>query len=149
VQALLDLARIQSSRRDAAGAFDTLGRARKLAPNSEDVLGAYAQMALARHAPVPAILALEPLTRMAPSEAQYHYLHGVALMQAGDMEAGAEALQRAEKLEPNRTLTLIALGLALNSRKLHAESKAYLCAAWSSSRTTSRRSPRSPRRRRA
>ena len=125
VQALLELARIQTTRRDSA-ALDTLGRARKIAPNSEEVLSAYAQIALARHAPLPAILALEPLTRMAPSVAQYHYLHGVALLQAGDMEAGGEALQRAEKLEPNRPLTLIALALALNSRKLHAESKAYL-----------------------
>jgi len=126
VKALLDRARVQSSRGDPKGALELLGRARTLAPNSEDVLSAYAQMALASHAPVPAILALEPLTRMAPSVGQYHYLLGVALMQAGDMEAAAEALERAEGVEPNRALTLVALGLALNSRKLYAEARPYL-----------------------
>jgi tetratricopeptide (TPR) repeat protein len=126
VQALVELARIQSSRRDPQAALATLGRARTLAPNSEEVLSAYAQVALARHAPVPAIFALEPLTRMAASVGQYHYLYGVALLQAGDMEAGGEALQRSEKLEPNRPLTLIALGLAFNNRKLYAEAKPFL-----------------------
>jgi len=126
VKALLDLARSQSSRRAPQAALDSLARARKLAPNSEDVLSAYAQMALAVHAPVPAILALEPLTRMAASVGQYHYLYGVALMQAGDLEAAGEALQKAERLEPSRVLTLIALGLTLNGRKLHAEAKSHL-----------------------
>ena len=45
------------------------GRARALAPNSEDVLSAYAQVALAARAPVPAILTLEPLARMLPDGA--------------------------------------------------------------------------------
>jgi tetratricopeptide (TPR) repeat protein len=37
-----------------------------------------------------------------------------------------ESLRQAERLEPDRTLTLIALGLALNNRKLFAESKPVL-----------------------
>lgn len=126
VQALLQLARIQSGRRDAAGALESLARARSLAPNSEDVLSASAQVSLAVRAPVPAILALEPLTRMCPTVAQYPYLLGVALMQAGDMQAAVEPLQQAERLEPSRALTLVALGLALNGRKLYAEAKPHL-----------------------
>jgi tetratricopeptide (TPR) repeat protein len=123
VPALLQRARQQSGQGDAAGAMDSLGRARALAPNSEDVLSASAQLALAVRAPVPAILALEPLTRMCPTVAQYHYLLGVALMQAGDMLAAVEPLREAERLEPNRPLTLVALSLALNGRKQYAEAK--------------------------
>jgi tetratricopeptide (TPR) repeat protein len=126
VEALLQLARLQSSRKDAAGALESLRRARALAPNSEDVLSASAQVALAVRAPVPAILALEPLTRMCPTVAQYSYLLGVALMQAGDMPAAVEPLQQAERLEPDRALTLVALGLALNGRKLYADAKPAL-----------------------
>ena len=126
VRALVQLARLQSGRRDAAGALESLNRARALAPNSEDVLSASAQVSLAVRAPVPAILALEPLARMCPTVAQYPYLLGVALMQAGDMVAAVEPLQQARRLEPDRVLTLVAIGLALNGRKLYAESKPHL-----------------------
>jgi tetratricopeptide (TPR) repeat protein len=126
VQALMQLARLQSSRKDAKGALETLARARKLAPSSEEVLSASAQLALAVRAPVPAILSLEPLTRMCASVGQYPYLLGVALMQAGDMLAAVEPLQQAEKLEPNRVLTLVALGLAFNGTKRYAEAKPVL-----------------------
>ena len=125
-QALLQLARLQAGQKDATSALDSLRRARALAPNSEEVLSAQAQVSLAAHAPVPAILALEPLTRMCAGVAQYHYLLGVALMQAGDVLAAVDPLERAERLEPNRVHTLVALGLALNGRKLHAQAKPYL-----------------------
>jgi tetratricopeptide (TPR) repeat protein len=126
VEALLRLARLQSTRKDAAGALEALRRALTLAPNSEEVLSAYAQVSLAVRAPVPALLALEPLTRMCPGVAQYNYLFGVALMQAGDMPAAVEPLQQAQQLEPDRALTLIALGLALNGRKLFADARPHL-----------------------
>lgn len=126
VQALLMLARLQSGEGDAAGALESLKRARALAPNSEDVLGAQAQVALAARMPVPAILTLESLVRLCPTVAQYHYLLGVGLMTAGDMIAGVESLKRADALEPNRPLTLTALGLAYNNQKLFAEAKAAL-----------------------
>jgi tetratricopeptide (TPR) repeat protein len=126
VKALLQRARHQSGQGDAAGAMESLQRARVLAPNSEEVLSASAQVSLAVRAPVPAILALEPLTRMCPTVAQYPYLLGVALMQAGDMLAAVEPLRQAERLEPDRVLTLVALGLALNGRKLYAEAKPHL-----------------------
>lgn len=126
VEALLQLARLQSSRKDATGALESLRRARALAPNAEDVLSASAQIALAVRAPVPAILALEPLTRMCPTVAQYPYLLGVALMQAGDTLAAVDPLQAAERLEPDRPLTLVALGLALNGRKRYGEAKPAL-----------------------
>ncbi|MCA1563137.1 MAG: hypothetical protein LC804_23720 [Acidobacteria bacterium] len=77
VNALLQLARLQSGEGDAAGAVSTLGRARALAPNAEEVLGAIAQVSLAARAPVPAIIALEALTRVFPTVAQHHYLLGI------------------------------------------------------------------------
>jgi tetratricopeptide (TPR) repeat protein len=75
---------------------------------------------------VPAILTLESLTRLCPSVAQYHYLLGVGLMTAGDMEAALEALGTANTLEPDRPLTLTALGLAYNNRKRFDEARSVL-----------------------
>jgi tetratricopeptide (TPR) repeat protein len=126
VSALLQLARLQSRQKDVAGAADSLKKARELAPNSEEVLRAWAELALATHSPAMALSALEPLTRVWPEVAQYHYLMGVALMQAGDMPAASESLTRAQKLEPDRPLTLIALGLAQNARKLYDQARSVL-----------------------
>src|SRR6185503_16675587 len=89
VQALLELSRLEAARKDAPAALATLRHALELAPNSEEVLVTYAQVALGARTPVPAILALDPLRRMCPSVAQYPYLLGVAYMQAGDMAAAA------------------------------------------------------------
>lgn len=126
VRALMQLARVQSGDGDASGALATLERARAVAPNAEEVLSAIAQVSLAAHAPVPAILALEPLTRLGPTVAQHHYLLGVALMQAGDMPAAVEALREADRLEPARGLTLIALGIALNNRNMFGDARPVL-----------------------
>src|SRR5918996_204993 len=79
VRALMQQARQQSARGDAPGALESLGRAREIAPNSEEVLAAFAQVSLATRTPVPAIVALDALTRICPTVAQYHYLLGVAL----------------------------------------------------------------------
>jgi tetratricopeptide (TPR) repeat protein len=126
VTALLQLARLQSGDGDAAGAMASLQAARGLAPNSEDVLSAFAQVALAARQPVPAAGALDALARMCPDAAQYHYLLGVALMGAGDAVRATDALEAADRLEPGRPLTLAALGLALNNRKQFAEARAAL-----------------------
>ena len=126
VAALLQLARLQSGDGDSPGAMTSLLTARALAPNSEEVLSALAQVALGARLPVPAAGALDALTRMCPDVAQYQYLLGVALMTAGDMVRATDALQAADRLEPGRALTLAALGLALNSRKQFTEAKAAL-----------------------
>ena len=126
VTALLQLARLQSGDGDANAALDSLQKARVLAPNSEEVLSAIAQLALAARLPVPAAGALDALTRMCPETAQYHYLFGVALMAAGDTVRATDALQTADRLEPDRPLTLAAIGLALNSRKQFTEAKTAL-----------------------
>jgi tetratricopeptide (TPR) repeat protein len=125
-RALLQLARLQSGDGDAAGALATLDRARALAPNAEDVLIAIAQVSLAARAPVGAIRALVPLTRLAPTVALYHYMLGVAFMQAGDMPDAVEALLEAERLDPAHNLTLIALGIALNNRKMFDDARPRL-----------------------
>ena len=126
VAALLQLARLQSGDGDAPGAIASLQAARILAPNSEEVLSALAQLSLGARLPVPAAGALEALTRMCPDVAQYHYLLGVALMTAGDTVRATDALQAADRLEPGRALTLAALGLALNSRKQFTDARAAL-----------------------
>jgi len=126
VRALLQLARLQSADGQAADALVTLDRARVLAPNTEEVLSAIAQVSLAARRPVQAIVALEPLTRLAPVVAQHHYLYGVALMQAGDLPAAVEALLEADRLDPAHGLTSIALGIAFNSRKMFGDAKPVL-----------------------
>ena len=72
VRAYLALARLQSRMKQPAEGLATLAKARELAPNSEDVLSAYAQLALAIKRPMPAVLTLQALTRLCPSVAQYH-----------------------------------------------------------------------------
>jgi len=126
VRALLQLARLQTRQKDAAGALATLEQARDLAPNAEEVLNAFAQVSLSLRAPVPALQVLEPLARMYPSVAQYRYMLGVALMQAGDVQSAVSPLREADRLEPDRPLTLTALGLALNNLRTYAEAKPCL-----------------------
>jgi tetratricopeptide (TPR) repeat protein len=123
VRELLQTARRESQDGDAAGAFESLRRARALAPNSEDVLSAFAQVALSARLLAPAIATLESLTRMCPTVAQYGYLLGVALIEAGDMPAAVDSLEQANRLEPDRPRTLLALALALNNRKQYAEAR--------------------------
>jgi tetratricopeptide (TPR) repeat protein len=126
VQAYLELARAQTRKGDTPAAMETLSKARTIAPNSEDVLSAYAQLALAAKLPMPAVFTLESLARVYPTVAQYHYLLGVGLMAIGDMPSADEALTEANRLEPDRALTLLAHGLALNNRKMFAEARSAL-----------------------
>jgi tetratricopeptide (TPR) repeat protein len=63
---------------------------------------------------------------MCPTVAQYHYMLGVGLMAIGDMPGAVDALVEADRLEPDRALTLLALGLALNNRKQYPEAKGAL-----------------------
>lgn len=126
VEALLQLARLQSADGERPAAIDTLRKARTLAPNAEEVLSAFAQVSLAARMPVPAILALESLTRLCPTVGQYHHIMGVALMTAGDTIAAIDSLKRADEQEPDRPLTLLALGLAYNNQKRFAEARERL-----------------------
>jgi tetratricopeptide (TPR) repeat protein len=126
VRAMVELARLQAADGRTADALQTLGHARERAPHSEEVLSAYAQVALAARAPVPAAEVLAPLARMCPTVAAHHYRLGVALLQAGDVTGAVESLQRAHALEPDRPTNLVALGLALVSAKRHAEATPLL-----------------------
>jgi tetratricopeptide (TPR) repeat protein len=126
VRALLELARLQSQdgRHDAA--MQTTRAALARAPNAEDALAAFAELSLVVHSAVPAILTLESLTRMCPSEPRYFYLLGVGLMTASDMPAAIDALGTANTLAPDTPLTLAALGLAYNNQKRFTEAQAVL-----------------------
>jgi tetratricopeptide (TPR) repeat protein len=120
---LLRLARTQAERGDARGATESLQRALELAPNSEDTLAAYAQLMLGLRSYMKALQVLDPLTRLCPQDASYHYLLGVALLQAGDMARAIDALERSERLDEARPLTLVALAIALNEQKRYEEAK--------------------------
>jgi tetratricopeptide (TPR) repeat protein len=126
VRALLQLAQVQSQQKNGAGSLASLRQARALAPNSEDVLGPYAEALLASPKPDAAIPVLGALIRISPMVARYQYLAGVAVLQAGDAPAAVSFLQEAMRLEPDQAPTLIALGRALNRRQLYSEAKPLL-----------------------
>jgi tetratricopeptide (TPR) repeat protein len=126
VRAYLEAARLQRAAGRHAAAFESVTKARAIAPNSEDVLSAYAQLALAIKQPLPAAFALQAATRMYPEVALYHYLLGVALLGMGDLPSASDALAEANRLEPDRPMTLLALGLVHNNRKLFAEARTAL-----------------------
>jgi tetratricopeptide (TPR) repeat protein len=126
VQALLQLADIQSQGGDTRGAIESLRRAQALAPNAEAVLSTLARLSLADHASIPAVRALEPLARMLPEVAEYHRRLGEALVATGAYAAAESSLRRAESLEPNSVSTLTALGVALNRLDRCAEARPFL-----------------------
>jgi tetratricopeptide (TPR) repeat protein len=126
VRALMLLARVYAEEGNANGAAAALRAAIAIAPNSEEVLAAFAELSLTVHAPVQAVLTLESLTRMCPAEPRYFYQLGVGLMMAGDMPAALDALRKANTLEPDRPLTLLALGLAYNNQKLYTDARPLL-----------------------
>jgi tetratricopeptide (TPR) repeat protein len=123
VQALLLLARLQAEQKNAAGALASLKQARAWAPNSEEVLNAYAEGLSASATPDAAIPMLDALVRLCPTVGAYHQRLGVALLRAGDAEAAVAALQEAERLAPDQAPTLVALGRALARRGLYADAK--------------------------
>ena len=131
VKALLQLARLQKGLGDVAEALESLRQARAIAPNSEEVLSAYAEASLAAHSTLPAIVALDALTRIYPTVAQYHYQKGIALLREGDTAAAVDALKEAVRLEPSNALALIALGTALDRRESYADAKTHLLRALS------------------
>jgi tetratricopeptide (TPR) repeat protein len=88
-----------------------------VAPNSEEALRDYSHNSLAIKDPVGAMGALEPLTRMHPSNAEYPYLMGVAQLQVAGVGLAVESLELSLRLDPNRALTMIALGFAYNAQK--------------------------------
>jgi tetratricopeptide (TPR) repeat protein len=126
VKALVERARADLRLNNARAAVESARRARELAPNSEEVLVAFADAALAARTSVPAVDALAALVRLAPTVAAYHYRLGRAWLEVGDAEAAGAALRESDRLEPNREQTLAALGTALNRRGLHSEAKAVL-----------------------
>lgn len=126
VRALLERARAQTDQKNFAGALASLDRARSLAPNSEGVLLARAELLLATGRPQQAVLDLEPLARLAPKVARYASLLGTALFQVGDARGAVEPLQHAEQLDANDAATLRALGRALNEVERYAEARPRL-----------------------
>ena len=125
VEALLQLSRLQSEDGDAAGALDSLRKARAAAPNSEECSAHRASVA-GRGRPG----ARNPRPRFA--DAHLSNRGTTSLPARGRVDArgrhasGGRGAARAERLEPNRPLTLLALGIALNAGQLYADAKPFL-----------------------
>jgi tetratricopeptide (TPR) repeat protein len=131
VRALVLLARLQSERQDLAAAVESLEQARRIAPNSEEVLAKLAKALRASGEVLPAIEVLDGLTRLCPTVAEYSHAMGTALMQVGDTAAAVESLTQAARLEPDNVPTQIALGMALNARGRYPEARPHLLRAMS------------------
>ena len=113
VRAYLELARLQARSKETPAALATLAKAREIAPNSEDVLSAYAQLALASQA--------AHAGRSDARSAHSHVSVGRAVSLSawrwidGDRRYAGGSRTRCEaanRLEPDRALTLLALGLS-------------------------------------
>ena len=115
VQRLLELARVQTQRREPRRALADARGARALAPNSEEVLSAFARVALRPRRRCPRSSRWSR-SRACARRSEYHYLLGVAPPAGGRPDGRrGRAAGRAQRLEPDRPRTLVALGLALNS----------------------------------
>ncbi|MCG8454940.1 MAG: tetratricopeptide repeat protein, partial [Holophagales bacterium] len=126
VRALLEWARLATDRGDLPTALTVLRRALGRAPASEAVLGAFARTSLRSNLPVPAIQVLEPLHRMHPTVAEYPYLLGVARLQVADLDRAITSLDESIRIDPERPLPWIALGIAYNKRSRHGEAAEVL-----------------------
>jgi tetratricopeptide (TPR) repeat protein len=126
VAARLELARLRGRAGDPASGVELVLPALAQAPNSEELLLSFAELALAARAPERAEPALDALARMSPAIARHPYLLGVARMQLGDLGGAVAALGRAVELEPDRALAQIALGLVLNREKRYEQARERL-----------------------
>ncbi|MDH3745531.1 MAG: tetratricopeptide repeat protein, partial [Acidobacteriota bacterium] len=126
VRATLELARSLARRGEGQMAIGVVNHAVGVAPNSEDVLSAYARLCVEHEAPVPAMKTLEALTRLHPTNAEYFYLLGLAQLQLAESDGAVAALRRSLELDPERVLSLFALGLSFRDQKRFAEAKEAL-----------------------
>lgn len=126
VREMVVQARNLAGQREHRQAAMILERALVMAPNSEEVLRDYAHNSLAIRDPVGALGALEPLTRIHPKTAEYPYLMGVAQLQVAGVSLAVDSLERSLALDPDRNLTLIALGFAYNAQKKYDKAREIL-----------------------
>ena len=126
VRAMLALGRSLARRGEGQKAIAVLYRASEVAPNSEEVLSAYARLCVEHGAPVPAMKTLEALNRLRATVAEYSYLLGIARLQLAESDGAVAALRRSLALDPEQVLPLFALGLSFRDQKRFAEAKEAL-----------------------
>jgi tetratricopeptide (TPR) repeat protein len=126
VRALLELGRSLARRGEGQRALGVVYRATELAPNSEDVMSAYARLCVEHEAPVAGMRTLEALTRLHPLNATYPYLLGLARLQLVESDGAVAAFRRSLELDPDQVLPLFALGSAFRDQKRYTEAKEAL-----------------------
>ena len=111
----------------ALGAFEqALAKGRLKDPGEVYVLSAYARLCVEHEAPVPAMRALEALTRLFPEIPEYFYLLGLSRLQLAESDGAVAALRRSLELDPDQVLPLFALGLSFRDQKRFTEAEEAL-----------------------
>jgi tetratricopeptide (TPR) repeat protein len=126
VRAMLALGRSLARRGEGPMALGALYQALEVAPNSEEVMSAYARLCVEHEAPVVALKTLEALTRLYPENAEYAYLEGLAQLQLAESDAAVAAFRRSLELDPDQVLPLFAIGLSFRDQKRFSEAKEVL-----------------------
>lgn len=125
-RATLELAEIAMRLRNRKLALDYAERARRLSPNSEEVLATHVRAALTAKIPSTATQSVEPLARMHPTVAEYQMLLGRVWIELGNPGEGVEPLLRAVELDPQYSPAFLPLGLALNHERRYDEARTFL-----------------------
>ncbi len=126
VKARLELARIVGREGGPKAALELLSGARQRAPSSEEVLAAYARIAMSAGLTASALPALEPLAGIFPDVAEYAFLLGTAHARLGSMTDAVTALQKSVELAPDDASYRLALAEALNVEKRFDEAELHL-----------------------
>ncbi len=99
-RAFLRLAEVLAGRGDLQAGVDNAIKAMRLAPSSEEVLATYARYSHQVGKAGKALGVVEPLVRLYPHVAEYHFLHAVAALDREDLTTARAALEKAMEIDP-------------------------------------------------
>lgn len=126
VVALLRMSELSRRLGEEKRALDEIERAARRAPSSEEVLLAHVRLALDAGVVSSVARTVEPLVRMHPEVAEYHYLLGETWSRHRDTGEASEAYLKAVELDPELVPAFLPLGLALNQENRFEEAGDYL-----------------------
>jgi tetratricopeptide (TPR) repeat protein len=111
VNAMQALARLLAGEGQWQKSAELLSRARKIAPDSPDILRKFTASSLHAGHAADAVEAAQQLLKLRPEETEALYLLGVAQLQDGESEEARATLETYIKLRPQDPLGFLALGM--------------------------------------